>query len=210
MAFQASDLTSDFLSGQSSEIGRAMAQNQRCGQPTEAGPNKPKIGLLTQTVVPSPTVRFVVPARLRSRFRNDVAFVGERSIQLREVVMSAYLDDVAATSNFDAGIMASKAIRTYGDLPLDVEMKLGAGQHSHPHVLKSEYNVPGHILVLTLDSQELIFLYHRGETSHREEDQFVFFRRPMPLDVSIVERFGTHLAVDPKYGSRFITDRGGN
>jgi len=38
----------------------------------------PTLGLLTQTVVRSPLVHWILPARLRNPERNDVAFIGVR------------------------------------------------------------------------------------------------------------------------------------
>jgi hypothetical protein len=38
----------------------------------------PTVGLLTQTVVRSPLVHWILPARLRNPERNDVAFIGVR------------------------------------------------------------------------------------------------------------------------------------
>jgi hypothetical protein len=36
----------------------------------------PVLGLLTQTVIRSPLVHWILPARLRSQYCNDVAFIG--------------------------------------------------------------------------------------------------------------------------------------
>ena len=38
----------------------------------------PECGLLTRTVIESPVVQWILPARLRSAARNDVAFIGVR------------------------------------------------------------------------------------------------------------------------------------
>lgn len=37
--------------------------------------SRPLCGLLTRTVVESPTVQFILPARLRDGYHNDIAFV---------------------------------------------------------------------------------------------------------------------------------------
>ncbi len=49
----------------------------------------PTWGVLTQTVIPSPVIRQVLPVRLRRIFHNEVAFIGVRDIArfLSEVTM---------------------------------------------------------------------------------------------------------------------------
>jgi hypothetical protein len=159
--------------------------------------SRPKIGLLSQTVIPSPTIQLILAARLRSKRQNDVVFIGERSIQLREIVMGAYLEDVTIKSDFDANIVAAKTIRAYPELPWDVQMKLGAHSGSPDHSSEAQDSLPSQLLVLALDSKELVFLYYRTEPLS-SDGHFVHFRRPLPSDISILERFGQHLAVDPR------------
>jgi hypothetical protein len=168
-------------------------------RPSESEHAKPKLGLLSQTVIATPTIQLVLPARVRSRRLNDVVFVGETSIQLREVIMDTYLEDVMTKSDFDANIIAAKAVQTYRELPLDVQMRLGAQRESPDNLPEAESSLPGHLLVFTLDSNELVFLYYNTEPS-LGDGHFVHYRRPMPSDINVLERFGQHLAVDPKYG----------
>lgn len=42
----------------------------------EAPPKSPSCGVLTRTLVESPVTHWILPARLRSRRQNDVAFIG--------------------------------------------------------------------------------------------------------------------------------------
>lgn len=157
---------------------------------------KPKIGLLSQTLVPSPSIQFALPARLRNRRHNDVVFVYERSLVIREIISDTYLEDVMINSDFDANIVASKTVKVDQETPVNSEIKLDA-QQSLLDDNRQDDSLPGHILALTLDSRELLFLY--CHTSSREDYvKFVHFRRALPSDVSISERFGRHLAVDPR------------
>ncbi|KAH8700452.1 mono-functional DNA-alkylating methyl methanesulfonate N-term-domain-containing protein [Talaromyces proteolyticus] len=180
--------------GISEAMRRGVARYQKPVEPSES--NKPKVGLLTQTITPSPTIQFVLPARLRSKLQNDVVFVGERSLLLREIVMDSYLEDVSVKSDFDANIMAVKALKVFHDTPLNVETELVAQIGSLEEIQPAE-EFPTDLLVLTLDSKELIFLYYHWNFE-RQTGHFVQFRRALPCDVSITERFGRHLAVDPR------------
>ncbi|KAL1970685.1 hypothetical protein VTN77DRAFT_4329 [Rasamsonia byssochlamydoides] len=199
MALQAVHLENGIWTTRHVGISELLERNRerRNDLPPKVDASKPKVGLLTQTVIPSPTIQLILPARLRSKRQNDVVFVGERSIQLREIVMGTYLEDVTIKSDFDANIVAAKAIRAYPELPWDVQMKLGAHSGSPDHSSEAEDSLPSQLLVLTLDSKELVFLYYRTEASPKD-GHFVHFRRPLPSDVSILERFGRHLAVDPR------------
>lgn len=51
------------------------------GQKPILGPQdeQPKYGILSRTVIDSPLARWILPVRLRSRRRNDVAFIGVSS-----------------------------------------------------------------------------------------------------------------------------------
>ncbi|GAD92744.1 conserved hypothetical protein [Paecilomyces variotii No. 5] len=162
----------------------------------DAEPPKPKVGLLSQTVIRSPIVQWILPARLRSKFHNDVAFVGERSVHLKEAVLGVHLEDVTTKADFDSNIVAAKVINTCTELTWEAQMKMGAGnvtsQDADIHDL-----LPPQILVLALESRELVFLYCAVK-SPVKNPHFIHFRRPLPCDVSSLERFGRHVATDPR------------
>lgn len=52
---------------------RASAAPQLAAEPL---PQPPVCGILSQTIVESPVVRWVLPVRLRSSTHNDIAFIG--------------------------------------------------------------------------------------------------------------------------------------
>lgn len=147
----------------------------------------PKSGLLTQTIIPSPIVQWVFPARVRSWRRNDVVFVGERCLQIKEAVSGIHLEDAVTKSDFDANIIAAKVLNVGAELPWESQMRLGTGIDSD--------DLPSQILVLSLDSRELAFLHY----SELDGGQFIHYHRPLPSDVSSFERFGRNIAVDPRY-----------
>lgn len=157
-------------------------------------PSKPKVGLLSHTVVPSPTIQWILPAHLRSQRHNDVVFVGDRHLQIREAVSGIHLEDVTTKADFDAQIMAAKVINVSTELPWEAQMKLGSGNASTSADPGARDDLPPQILVLSLASRELVFLYF----SASEGGQFIHCRRPLPNDVNLFEQFGRNVSVEPR------------
>lgn len=151
----------------------------------------PRVGLLTQTVISSPVIQLILPARIRSKDHNDVVFVGERSILLREAHEGVYLEEVAIKSDFDATIVAAKTIKLSSESSWVQQMRYNDTD------MDEDQGLPVDLLVLTLDSKELVFLYYQQE-SVPEKGKFIQFRKPLPPDVSDLERFGRYLATDPR------------
>lgn len=168
---------------------RGEADNMRASKP-----DGPKAGLFTQTVIPSPIIQWIMPVRLRSKHRNDVAFIGERRLQIKEAVSSVHLENAVAKTDFDANIRAAKVINVGTELPWESQMKFGAGNMAADNDPELQENFPPQILLLSLDSRELVFLYYSGSDLGR----FIHYRRPLPSDVSSFERFGHRIAVDPR------------
>ncbi|KAL4793606.1 mono-functional DNA-alkylating methyl methanesulfonate N-term-domain-containing protein [Aspergillus venezuelensis] len=152
--------------------------------------SRPKLGLLTHTLVSSPIVQWILPARLRSQIRNDVVYVGERSLQIKEVIAGTHLEDVTFKSDFDAYIMAAKVISISKEFPWEAEMRIESGTAGVAS--EGRKNPPPHIMVLSLASKELVFLYYSNNAG-----RFIHYHRPLPSDVSTFERFGRNIAVDP-------------
>ena len=155
-----------------------------------------KIGLLSHTPVSSPIIQWILPAHLRSKDQNDVVFVGERHLQIKEAVSGVHLEEVTTKNDFDSCIMAAKVINVSTELPWEEEMKLAASNSTLRASSDLRQDLPPQILVLSLASKELVFLYFSNASGH-----FVYHRRPLPNDVSAFERFGRNIAVEPRYAS---------
>lgn len=152
---------------------------------------KAKLGLLSHTIFQTPAIQWILPARLRSKDQNDVVLVGERSLQIKEAISGTHLEEVTSKSDFDAFIMAAKVINVSTALPWEVQMRAGSG--SAASNLEIEKQSPAQIMVLSLASKELVFLYYSSNAGH-----FIHYYRPLPSDVSTFERFGRNIAVDPR------------
>ncbi|WEW58359.1 hypothetical protein PRK78_003827 [Emydomyces testavorans] len=175
------------------DIEEILARNREASMPENIRSSKaPATGLLSRTLVHGPAIQWVLPARIRHEDKNDVVFVGDNFIQIKELVPGGYLEDVATKSDFDAKIVGAKVINTRPELEL--EDQIGLGENAMPDV----ENLAPQILVLVLTSKEMIFLYARKLAWGGHE--FVHGRRPLPADVSSLEEYGKNITVDP--GSR--------
>ncbi|KAI2788855.1 hypothetical protein POX_e06877 [Penicillium oxalicum] len=151
-------------------------------------------GLLTQTVLSSPVVQWILPARIRSRHHNDVVFVGQRRVQVKEASDQGFLDDITEKNDFDYQIVGAKVINVNTELPWESQLRNTVSDGQVKEAPFTTQDLPSQMLVLSLEMRELQFLYY----SISGDNKFVTFRRPLPVDVDLAERFGKHLAVDPK------------
>lgn len=151
-------------------------------------------GIFTQTVLPSPVIQWILPARLRSKHCNDVVFVGQQRIQIKEAAPGGYLEDVAEKSDFSGSIIQAKVLNVSTHLPWESQLRtsdVAAAKAIDPALLE---DLPPQILVATLDLKQILFIC----CSPSAKDAFITFRRPLPVNVSLPEKFGRHVAVDPK------------
>lgn len=155
---------------------------------------RPILGMLSQTIIQSPTFQWVLPARLRHKDKQDVVFVGDSFIQIRESVGSGHLEDVVTKTDFDSKILSVKVISVHDEVGLEAQIKQGAASGSQG--AQEESDLPPQVLVLALDSKELVFLYATESVDGRVD--FTHIRRPLPADVSLPEQYGRHIAVDPR------------
>lgn len=171
--------------------GQHFHQSDVCPIPTDSE----KGAILTQTIVHSPTVKWILPARLRNSEHNDVVFVGTKTVQVKEALlegpdMEGRLLDITKKTDFSGPIMAAKVLNVTEALPLNSAR------------LDSTWGGPAQILVLSVDMKELQFIY----ISPIDRNEFVTVRKELPQGVSLDMRFGKHLAVDPKYVEMFINN----
>ncbi|PYH41402.1 protein thtA [Aspergillus saccharolyticus JOP 1030-1] len=152
-----------------------------------------RVGLLSHTLVPSPIIQWILPARLRGRHQNDVVFVGERCLQIKEAVSGTHLEEVTVKHDLDSYIMAAKVINVSTELPWEAQMRLGDSRSAMSADTDLYQDLPPQILVLSLSSRELTFLYYWNAG-----DQFIYHHRPLPNDVSAFEKFGRNIAVEPR------------
>lgn len=164
-------------------------------------PDVPRLGILSRTIFSTPYVKFILPASIRQKNLNDVVFVGEDSIHLKEARANGSLRHIASKRDFDGRILAARIYRG----PRKHEVKAEHGTpiqrkevHAQRRSTASETAdiLPPEVIVLTLSSKTLVFAW-----AYQSPVGTVGFRCKtvrLPAGISPIDRTGTFLAIDPK------------
>ena len=149
-------------------------------------------GILTKTIIPSPVIRWILHACIRHSSINDVVFVGDDSIHVKQVNGQGSLKHIATKDDFDGRIRAAKVFSNRKEtIDDDLFLKLEDGDADDP-----VDNVPPQCLVLTLDSDDLLFLWLAIDEDG--SPRFVHQTYPLPRSSKLLYQLGEHLAVDPQ------------
>ncbi|OQO02120.1 hypothetical protein B0A48_11672 [Cryoendolithus antarcticus] len=149
-------------------------------------------GFLTKTIVPSPVIRWIVHARIRQSDLNDVVFVGDDFIHVKQVKRGGQLDHVISKSDFNAHIKAAKVFSIDPDPPEDDLLDM---TDEHGDLYSAKKSHPPQLLALTLSTDELLFLYL--EEASPGQLRFVHQAAPIASMDRILFQPGGHLAIDP-------------
>ncbi|KAK3936369.1 mono-functional DNA-alkylating methyl methanesulfonate N-term-domain-containing protein [Diplogelasinospora grovesii] len=188
------------------------------GNATAKGPKRPRLlkpphcGILSRTVVESELVNSVYPVRLRSSCYNDVAFVGDHFVQIRELRSDGQFQNIIRKNDFGSRIRAASVIGSYsindddiGGPPAHLQVKTedGASPESGSSEPKSPnwpsaLPLPPQMLLLVLECGDSVFLFVNPSANGKPE--FVVSRFPSPRKQLVYP--GVHLAVDPS--SRYM------
>lgn len=145
-------------------------------------------GVLTRTLARSPVVRWILHARIRRNRFNDVAFVGDDFVEVKQVTEGGHLEPVALKCDFDTRIRAAKAFSTALETDDDDFIKHDPDESAVPAA-------PPQCIVLTTESNDLLFI-HLADDGHGSY-RFVQQACPMPKFDRLVFQPGAHLAIDP-------------
>lgn len=194
MEFQTTQLINGEWTTRTATLDEVLARN--CQQQTAAKQPRgfknqyqpPQMGVLTKTLFRSPIVQFILPARIRGEKQNDVIFVGEDYVQIKSIHNYGHLHHVATKADFRGRILAA---RIFGEPREDIVERASMEQEDSA----SKAPFPPQVLVLTLDTGALMFLWALSE----ETGAVRFHQRTVPfLDAgSPLTLQGVHLAVDP-------------
>ncbi|KAF2713263.1 hypothetical protein K504DRAFT_134278 [Pleomassaria siparia CBS 279.74] len=161
----------------------------------------PKLGILSRSIFQSPFVKTVLSANIRHKSLNDVVFVSEDAVHLKEIQAYGHLRHAATKSDFTGRILAA---RVFGE-PRKVQVHSEYGKpwdkaavHAQRRSFSGEEpdSLPPEIIVLTLTSRTLMFLWARQSQSGSVAFYQKIYR--VPAATSHHDRLGAFLAVDPK------------
>lgn len=183
----------------------------------------PSLGLLTQTLVRSSVTKWIIPARIRHKTKNDVLFIGADCVTIKEASGDYTLKNVAVKDDFDSPIRAARILgdprecdegdkynaveraaktftltrgaltgQIYGEWPIRV-----GGAKNPESVAYLPRELPPHVLVLNLESNQLVFMCAVNGPSN--QPQLLSSQHPLPVARSLNQRLGQRIAVDPKW-----------
>jgi hypothetical protein len=161
-------------------------------QPPTIAMSRP--GVLTKTIVRTPVIKFILHACIRHQDLNDVVFVGEDFIHVKQVKHNGHLEHIATKDNFGCHIAAAKTFSLDHNPPSDgdefIKQEPATSQCGN-----AKSDLPQQFVVLTLASDDMVFLYLKRQDDGSYE--FAHQACPMPSFKNPIHRVGHHLAVDP-------------
>jgi len=204
-------------------VERNRIQQEERVKPSAETPKPPSLGVLTKTLVRTPVLKWIIPARIRHRSRNDVLFISTDHVEVKEARGEHKCDHVFVRSDFDSPIRAARILGLPRELTkpdinavikreehwrYDLDDPVKAEADEYGNAVKNEDEAwqndgylpyrefPPQILVLVLESCKIIFLY--AISGAAESLRMVTSQYLLPPHHMQLEKLGEHLAVDPK------------
>ena len=181
-------------------------------------PQTPSLAILTKTLVKSPVINRIIPARVRHKTKNDLLFVSANSVTIKEARGDYTLREIATKNDFDSAIKSARIMgerrkltnQDHGSslLPRDGDLwddKLTTcneddsyiDEEDRPHCpAPTQRKLPPHILVLALESNRLVFLC--AVSGRSDDPELLSSQKPLPAPTSPLQSLGEFIAVDPK------------
>lgn len=162
------------------------------------GPSQqpPILGILTQTVIRSPVIKFVIPARIRHEDKNDVVFIYDNFIEIKQIYPGGdgSMQHIAVKTDFDSAIRSAKIF----GLPRKYCIYSGNDKDDLDTTIQPQVppRIPPQILVMVLESSKLVFLFSFHHTPGHL--RFVSYQWPLPPSQFNSEQLCEHITVDPK------------
>ena len=175
----------------------------------------PLLGALTRTLIKSPVIKSILPARIRHSSLIDLILVGCDSVEIKQVIPvyveslgindtkyhtieNVYLKDITVKEDFDSNIRSARIFgnaRIYGSTDDSVIKSEGTRSSEAPSLPRPQ--LPPQFLALTLESSKIVFLCAFYNFSG--ELKWLSSYRPLPnYGPTYSKQLGEHLAVDPE------------
>ncbi|KEQ83908.1 hypothetical protein M438DRAFT_406023 [Aureobasidium pullulans EXF-150] len=153
-----------------------------------------RVGLLSKTLASTPTLRQIIPVRMRSSTKDDYVCVGKDYIQLFEIESEVRITHIATKNDFDGEIGAANAIGYFD--PYESEFREYPDDWDNLSE-SSEKPMGPQMLTFTLKGTDQLFFLTTLET----EDGEITFRVsciPMPKFTRPSRLLGNAIAVDSR------------
>ncbi|KAG6005861.1 hypothetical protein E4U21_007569 [Claviceps maximensis] len=161
----------------------------------------PSCGILSRTIVESPIVHWILPARLRSEAHNDIAFVGDHFVQISELRRDGQLHEVARKSDFGCRIRSAAVLGDPLQHDLDSDDQADIIKSEDEDTLMKEpletadtvqdLALPVQLLVLMLESGDTLYVCLRRQPGSALD--FVFSKHESPKNLNYL---GHRLSID--------------
>ncbi|KAK4204118.1 mono-functional DNA-alkylating methyl methanesulfonate N-term-domain-containing protein [Triangularia verruculosa] len=200
MAFQTNVLRNGEWVTETISVQSIVKSQQVDAAPQQQVIKAPRCGLLTRTIVESPFIYFILPVRIRSPHHNDIAFIGDHFVQVRELRRDGRLKDIVRRVNFGSRIRNACVV---GDFDINTSEGQDAIDFQPPIKLEDgqfgfSSRLPPQMLMVALENGDSLFMFVRSASNGKPE--FVTTRFPSPKQG--LAQPGFHLAVDPS--SRYM------
>ncbi|ETI28194.1 hypothetical protein G647_00643 [Cladophialophora carrionii CBS 160.54] len=162
-------------------------------------PIQERVGILSRTLTSSSSIRWILPARLRSPSKNDVVFVGHTFVQLHEFQDSGQLVDTTAQLDFGTTITDAKVISADLETIPVVDAILKQERDLEQFSIRGQPvgdGQPPQLLVLVTRDNEMIYVYARENSIG--DAQLVFAKRPFLRGSDLPSSECRDVAVDPQ------------
>jgi hypothetical protein len=152
-----------------------------------------QIGMLTRTLAQTPTIRSIIPARIRSPAKDDFLCIGRDFIQLFEIESGAHITHIATKCDFDGEIGGANVIGRFDPYESDLTEY---SDDTHGFSSSSGGPMGPQMLAFTLVGTKQLFFLTASETEDNE-DIFKVLCVPMPIFANPPELRCNAIAVDP-------------
>ncbi|KAI5197512.1 hypothetical protein E4T39_07267 [Aureobasidium subglaciale] len=153
-----------------------------------------RIGLLSRTLVPTPTIRWILPARIRSPIKDDYLCIGRDFIQLWEIESEAHINLIATKNDFDGDIGGANIVGYFDSYESEFRK---FSEEADDCSDDPEAPMGPQMLTFTLVNSDQLYFLTAPENKNGEVN-FRLSSIPIPRFTSPPRMIGNPMAVDPR------------